>query len=70
MELVNRTINLNVSMENNNKKKTQYFDGQNCQVPVFDTKQLFGQIREIRIHHCSEEYRLILTKNNKLILTK
>jgi hemin uptake protein HemP len=62
-------------MENNNKKKIRYFDNQsnvsqNRQVPVFDTKQLFGDSREIRLHHCSEEYRLILTKNNKLILTK
>jgi hemin uptake protein HemP len=43
---------------------------QNRPVPVFDTKQLFGQVREIRLRHCSEEYRLILTKNNKLILMK
>jgi hemin uptake protein HemP len=62
-------------MENNNKKKIRYFDNQSNvnqsrQVPVFDTKQLFGKVREIRLHHCGEEYRLILTKNNKLILTK
>ena len=61
-------------MENNNKK-IRYFDNQsdvnqNRQVPVFDTKQLFGEAREIRLHHYGEEYRLILTKNNKLILTK
>jgi hemin uptake protein HemP len=62
-------------MENSNKKKIRYFDNQNDvnqsrQVPVFDTQQLFGKVREIRLHHCGEEYRLILTKNNKLILTK
>ena len=61
-------------MENNNKK-IRYSDNQSDvsqgrQVPVFDTKQLFGEVREIRLHHCSEEYRLILTKNNKLILIK
>ena len=56
-------------MENNNEK-IRYFDRQNRQVPVFDTQQLFGAVREIRLHHCSQEYRLILTKNNKLILTK
>ncbi len=55
-------------MENNNK--TRYPSRQKRPVPVFDTKQLFGEVREIRLHHCSEEYRLILTKNNKLILTK
>ncbi len=52
------------------KKKIRYFDRQNRQVPVFDTQDLFGEGREIRLHHCGEEYRLILTKNNKLILTK
>ncbi len=62
-------------MENSNKKKIRYSDNQSNvsqsrQVPVFDTKQLFGEVREIRLHHCGEEYRLILTKNNKLILTK
>ncbi len=62
-------------MENSNKKKIRYSDNQsdvrqNRQVPVFDTKQLFDEVREIRLHHCGEEYRLILTKNNKLILTK
>ncbi len=59
----------------NNKKKIRYSDNQNGisqsrQVPVFDTQQLFGDSREVRLHHCNEEYRLILTKNNKLILTK
>ncbi|MHC4221305.1 MAG: hemin uptake protein HemP [Planctomycetota bacterium] len=39
-------------------------------VPVLDSKQLFDGVREIRLRHCSEEYRLILTKNNKLILMK
>ena len=61
-------------MENNNNK-IQYLDNQSAvsqskQVPVFDTQQLFGDSREVRINHCDEEYRLILTKNNKLILTK
>jgi len=62
-------------MENSNKKKIRYSDNQSSvsqtrQVPVFDTKELFGEVHEIRLHHCGEEYRLILTKNNKLILTK
>ncbi len=59
----------------NNSKRIRYFDKQSDvkqsrQVPVFDTQELFGEVREIRLHHCGEEYRLILTKNNKLILTK
>ena len=62
-------------MENKNKKKMWYSDNQSDvsqgrQVPVFDSKQLFGESREVRLHHCNEEYRLILTKNNKLILMK
>jgi hemin uptake protein HemP len=62
-------------MENSNKKKIRYSDNQSDvsqsrQVPTFDTQQLFGDALEVRLHHCGEEYRLILTKNNKLILTK
>ncbi len=57
-------------MKNNKNEKTQCPDNQDRQVPIFDSRQLFGDAREVRLHHCSEEYRLILTKNNKLILTK
>jgi len=39
-------------------------------VPALNVKQLFDGYREIRLFHGSEEYRLMLTKNNKLILTK
>ncbi|MBW8035129.1 MAG: hemin uptake protein HemP [Planctomycetes bacterium] len=39
-------------------------------VPAFNIEQLLGDFREVRLHHCNEEYRLALTKNNKLILTK
>jgi hemin uptake protein HemP len=34
------------------------------------TEQLFGQSREIVIRHQGEDYRLRITKNDKLILTK
>mgnify|MGYP001400240635 CR=1 FL=1 len=62
-------------MENSNKKEIRYFDSQSGayqarQMPIYDVQQLFGDTREVRLRHCSEEYRLILTKNNKLILTK
>jgi len=40
------------------------------QVPVLDVRRLFGKFNEVRLRHCSEEYRLRLTRNNKLILTK
>ena len=38
--------------------------------PALNIEQLFGSFREIRLFHGSEEYRLRLTRNNKLILTK
>ncbi len=39
-------------------------------VPALNIEQLFGGFREIRLFHGSEEYRLRLTRNDKLILTK
>ena len=39
-------------------------------VPALNVAQLLNGSREVRLRHCSEEYRLRLTKNNKLILTK
>lgn len=40
-------------------------------VPALNIEQLFvNGSREIRLLHGSEEYRLRLTKNDKLILTK
>ena len=62
-------------MKNGNKKEIRYFDSESGayqarQVSIYDVRQFFGDAREIRLHHCSQEYRLILTKNNKLILTK
>ncbi len=39
-------------------------------VPALNIEQLFDGFREIRLFHGSEEYRLSLTRNDKLILTK
>jgi hemin uptake protein HemP len=39
-------------------------------VPSMKIEKLFEGFREVRLFHGSEEYRLSLTKNNKLILTK
>ncbi len=39
-------------------------------VPVLNVEELFDGLREIRLSHGSEEYRLRLTKKDKLILTK
>lgn len=38
--------------------------------PTVDSTRLFAVSREIRITHEGEEYRLRITSNNKLILTK
>lgn len=37
---------------------------------TLDSRSLFVTGKEIRIRHGGEEYRLRLTSNNKLILTK
>jgi hemin uptake protein HemP len=37
---------------------------------TLDSAELFVRGKEVRIRHAGEEYRLRLTSNNKLILTK
>lgn len=37
---------------------------------VVDSAQLFADRREVRIRHRGEVYRLLMTKNGKLILNK
>lgn len=39
-------------------------------LPMLHSNNLFSLGREIRIMHAGEEYRLRLTRNNRLILTK
>lgn len=39
-------------------------------LPTLESTVLFAAGREVRIRHSGEEYRLRLTSNNKLILTK
>jgi hemin uptake protein HemP len=38
--------------------------------PIVRTDELFGTRREVIIKHGEEEYRLRITRSNKLILTK
>lgn len=38
--------------------------------PTIESAHLFALGREIRIQHEGQEYRLRITSNNKLILTK
>lgn len=37
---------------------------------VVDSAELFGDARTVLIQHAGEQYRLIVTKNDKLILQK
>ena len=39
-------------------------------IPSLNSETLLAGHREIRVSHGPEEYRLRLTRNNKLILTK
>jgi len=39
-------------------------------LPMLHSNNRFALGREIRIMHAGEEYRLRLTRNNRLILTK
>ncbi len=48
---------------------TRHYQSQHS-LPVLQSNQLFSLGREIRILHEGEEYRLRLTRNNRLILTK
>jgi hemin uptake protein HemP len=38
--------------------------------PQLDSRSLFGSARELLIQHKGEQYRLRLTRSDKLILTK
>ena len=39
-------------------------------LPTLQSQHLFALTKEVRIEHEDEEYRLRLTRNNRLILTK
>lgn len=47
-----------------------FLDASQHALPVLQSHNLFALGREIRILHDGEEYRLRLTRNNRLILTK
>ena len=48
----------------------QFFHHTASTLPILHSNHLFSMGREIRILHEGEEYRLRLTRNNRLILTK
>lgn len=47
-----------------------YFSNRTSRLPTLQSNHLFSMTKEVRIEHQGEEYRLRLTRNNKLILTK
>lgn len=55
------------SMHAEKMDKNQSFD---VQIPIMDSSLLFSKSNEIAIRHAGCVYRLRITKNNKLIMTK
>ncbi|MGP4951522.1 hemin uptake protein HemP [Psychrobacter sp. T6-1] len=49
---------------------TRYFENPENRLPTLQSEHLFALTKEVRIEHEGEEYRLRLTRNNRLILTK
>ncbi len=53
-----------------NTSIARYFSNRTSRLPTLQSHNLFSMSKEVRIEHEGEEYRLRLTRNNKLILTK
>ena len=50
---------------------SRYFSNrETTRLPTWQSQNLFALTNEVRILHAGEEYRLRLTRNNRLILTK
>ena len=56
------------------EKQPQAHIGKSClpreEPPWYSSHQLFGGSREVHIEHAGQQYRLRITRQNKLILTK
>lgn len=49
----------------------RYFSNrESTRLPTLHSQNLFALTKEVKIFHEGEEYRLRLTRNNRLILTK
>lgn len=49
----------------------RYFSNRDSvRLPTLYSQNLFAMTKEVKIEHQGEEYRLRLTRNNRLILTK
>ena len=49
---------------------SRYLNYRDNRLPIMQSQHLFALTNEVRIEHEGEEYRLRLTRNNRLILTK
>ena len=49
---------------------SRYLNCRENRLPTLQSQHLFALTKELRIEHEGEEYRLRLTRNNRLILTK
>lgn len=49
---------------------SRYLNYRDNRLPTMQSQHLFALTNEVRIEHEGEEYRLRLTRNNRLILTK
>ena len=71
MIIINKSNGTSVHGEHPMNAPFQFFSqSQAHALPVLHSQHLFALGNEIRILHEGEEYRLRLTRNNRLILTK
>ena len=49
---------------------SRYLNCRENRLPTLQSQHLFALTKEVRIEHEGEAYRLRLTRNNRLILTK
>lgn len=59
-------LNMDTSQKQESKTPSLSCPGK----PILSTEQLFGNAREVVIVHKGDEYRLCITRNDKLILIK
>ena len=61
---------MNRSNQTHNTKTTELSFMKPGAVPMLNSDELFKGAREVKLFHHCEEYRLRITRNEKLILTK
>lgn len=61
---------MNNSRQNDILRTTEPKPAKARAMPMINSDELFKGAREVKLFHGCEEYRLRITKNQKLILTK